>query len=268
MKKDEKTKGVNLDLPAPEDHSRLLQFGEFTLDRQQLALSRGGQPVHLTGKAFRTLVLLVVNHGKTLSRDALLDSVWADVAVTPNTVDHAIAEIRHALNDHQEPTQFIRTIAREGYCFIAEVTETPLQPTMAILPFATAGPDSVQERLDVGLADALITRLCNFNQRVCSTAAVLKYAGAATNALEAGRELSADFVLEGLVQRSGELIRITLQLIRVCDGKPIWAETFDEKFTSLFTLEDAFVERVTQALPSPFGVREAGKGGAAGTSRS
>lgn len=266
MKKDEKTKGVNLDFPVSDEHSRLLQFGEFTLDRQQLALCHRDQPVHLTGKAFRTLVLLVVNRGKTLSRDALLDSVWADVSVTPNTVDHAIAEIRHALNDHQEPTQFIRTIAREGYCFIAEVTETLRQPKIAILPFATAGPDGVQERMDVGLADALITRMCNFNQKtVCSTAAVLKYAGAATSALEAGRELGADFVLEGLVQRYGELIRITLQLIRVSDGKPIWAETFDEKFTSLFTLEDAFVERVTQALPSPFGVREAGKGGAAGT---
>lgn len=265
MKKGEKNKGVDLDLPESDEHSPLLQFGEFTLDRQHLVLCRGDQTVHLTGKAFRTLILLVVNRGKTLSRDALLDGVWADVCVTPNTVDHAIAEIRHALNDHQEPTRFIRTIPREGYCFIAEVREMMLQPSLAILPFSALGLESPEERVGVGLADALITRLCNLNNKtVCPTAAVLRYARNARNPVEAGRELGADFVLEGLIQKAGELVRITLQLIRVCDGKPLWAETFDETFTSIFALEDAFVEKVTQALPSPFGVREARKADTSG----
>jgi len=89
--------------------------------------------------------------------------------------------------------------------------------------------------------------------------------GGVSNPVEAGRELGADFVLEGLIQKSGELVRITLQLIRVSDGKPVWAETLDEKFTSLFSLEDAFVEWVSRALPSPFGVREARKADASGT---
>jgi TolB-like protein len=186
--------------------------------------------------------------------------------VTPNTVDHAIAEIRHALNDHQEPTRFIRTIPREGYCFIAEVTEKLRQPSLAILPFAALGLEGSKERVGVGLADALITHICNLNQMtVCSTAAVLKYAGGASSPVEAGRELGADFVLEGLIQKSDGLVRITLQLIQVSDGKSVWAETFDEKFTSLFSLEDAFVEWVTRVLPSPFGVREARKADASGT---
>jgi DNA-binding winged helix-turn-helix (wHTH) protein len=255
MKNDGKIEGMNLGLSVADQHSSLLQFGEFVLDRQQLVLWHGEEPVHLTGKAFRTLVLLIVNRGKTLSRDFLLDNAWTDVSVTPNTVDHAIAEIRRALNDRQEPTRFIRTIAREGYCFIAQVTERIRHPKIAILPFVMVAPNGLQERVDIGLADALITRMCSLNKTVCSTAAVLKYAGSATSALEAGRELGADFVLEGLIQKANEMIRITLQLIQVCDAKALWAQTFDEKFTSIFSLEDAFVEQVTQALPSPFGVR-------------
>jgi len=250
---------MSLGLPVSDEHSLLLQFGEFTLDQQHLVLCRGEQTIHLTAKAFRTLVLLVVNRGKTLSRDVLLDRVWADVYVTPNTVDHAIAEIRHALNDHEEPTRFIRTIPREGYCFIAEVREKMLQPSLAILPLSTLGLEGPEERVGVGLADALITRLCNLNNRtVRPTAAVLKYARNSRNPVEAGRELAADFVLEGLIQKACELVRITLQLIRVCDGKPLWAETFDETFTSIFALEDAFVEKVIRALPSPFGVGAVG----------
>jgi len=265
MKTTEKTGAMSPGLPVSDEHSPLLQFGEFMLDQQHLVLCRGEQTVHLTAKAFRTLVLLVVNRGRTLSRNVLLDSVWADVCVTPNTVDHAIAEIRHALNDHEEPTRFIRTIPREGYCFIAEVREKMLQPSLAILPFSTLGLESPEERVSVGLADALITRLCNLNNKtVCPTAAVLKYARNAKNPVEAGRELRADFVLEGLIQKAGELVRITLQLIRVCDGKPLWAETFDETFTSIFALEDAFVEKVSRALPSPFAVREARKADTSG----
>ena len=266
MKKDEKNKGLDLGSPESGEHPSQHQFGEFTLDRRQLALCCGEQTVRLTGKAFRTLVLLVENRGKTLTRDAILDSAWANVFVTPNTVDHAIAEIRYALNDHQEPTRFIRTIPREGYCFIAEVTEKLCQPSLAILPFATLGLEGSEERAGVGLADALITRLCNLNQKtVCPTAAVLKYAGGASNPVEAGRELGADFVLEGLIQKSDELVRITVQLIRVSDGKSVWAETLDEKFTSLFSLEDAFVEWATRVLPSPFDVRETRKADASGT---
>ena len=55
-------------------------------------------------------------------------------------------------------------------------------------------------------------------------------------------------LLEGQVQMAGDRIRVTVQLVRVRDRRPLWAETFDESFTNIFAIEDAISERVAQAL--------------------
>ena len=80
------------------------------------------------------------------------------------------------------------------------------------------------------------------------TGAVLKYSGQTIDPLDAGRELQVNVVLEGMIQREGERIRVTLQLLRVSDGKSLWAETYDEKFQDNFSLEDSICEKVIQAL--------------------
>ena len=76
----------------------------------------------------------------------------------------------------------------------------------------------------------------------------MKYSGQAISPLDAGRELQVNAILEGMIQRDGERVRVTLQLLRVPDGKSLWAETYDEKFQDAFSLEDAICEKVMQTL--------------------
>jgi DNA-binding winged helix-turn-helix (wHTH) protein len=103
--------------------SPLYRFGEFTLHHDTFRLARGTASVPLTPKAFELLVLLVRERHRGLTKRELLDTVWADTAVTENTLTQRIREIREALGDSpQEPT-YIRTIARVGYQFVGEVTE-------------------------------------------------------------------------------------------------------------------------------------------------
>jgi TolB-like protein len=186
----------------------------------------------------------------------LLRAVWADVSVVPATVEHAITEIRQALGDNDTSPRFISTVAREGYCFIAEVEKLPKGPlpcetkgSLAILPFMTLGLETSEEWLGRGLADALITRISSLRDiMIRPTGAVMKYSGQAIGPLDAGRQLAVNAVLEGMIQRSGERIRVTLQLVRVSDGKSLWAETYDEKFQDAFLLEDSICEKVMQTL--------------------
>jgi tetratricopeptide (TPR) repeat protein len=99
------------------------------------------------------------------------------------------------------------------------------------------------------MADALITRLSNSNQIVVRpTSSVVKYTGAETDALAAGRELEVDAVLEGRVQRDNNRIRVTVQLLRVSEGAPIWAGTFDDYFTNIFAVQDSISEKMADAL--------------------
>ena len=119
--------------------------------------------------------------------------------------------------------------------------------TIAVLPFKNLSGQSGDEYLTLGLADTLITSLGNLRQVVTRpTSSVLKYADA--DPLTAGRQLGVDALIDGRFQRLNDRIRITVQLIRVSDGAPLWSEKFDEKFTDVFAVQDATAERVSQAL--------------------
>lgn len=121
--------------------------------------------------------------------------------------------------------------------------------SLAVLPFQQLTPVPGDEYLGLGLSDAIITRLSNIRQLVIRpTSAVLKYSGPVADAGVPGRELRVDAILDGKVQKSGDHVRVTVQLIRVADGRPLWAETFDENFTGIFAVEDSVSAKVAQVL--------------------
>jgi TolB-like protein/DNA-binding winged helix-turn-helix (wHTH) protein/Flp pilus assembly protein TadD len=124
--------------------------------------------------------------------------------------------------------------------------------SIAVLPFRSIDPGSGDEYLGLGMADDLITRLSNLRHvTVRPTSAVRKYVSSEANPpnpVTAGQELDVESVLEGSIRRSGERIRVTVQLVNVRDGAPLWAEKFDEKFTDILSVQDAVAEHVSQAL--------------------
>jgi DNA-binding winged helix-turn-helix (wHTH) protein len=77
--------------------------------------------VDLSPRLVEILIHLASHPGQTITKEALLDRFWADVHVTDNTVTRAIADIRKALHDDPAEPQFIQTVARRGYRFIAEL---------------------------------------------------------------------------------------------------------------------------------------------------
>ena len=124
--------------------------------------------------------------------------------------------------------------------------------SLAVLPFMslTVTPQSSDsEQLGVGLADALITRLSNSGGIVVRpTSAVLKFTAQDRDALALGRKLGVDAVLDGHLQRSGEQVRLTVQLLRTEDGKPLWADSIEEPDGSLFTLQRSVSEKLAHVL--------------------
>ncbi len=121
--------------------------------------------------------------------------------------------------------------------------------TIAVLPFKPLGAGE-DEYLGLGLADDLITKLSNVRQIVVRpTSAVRRFAGQRSmDAIAAGRELNVEAVLEGSTRRSGERLRVTVQLVSMSDGRPLWAETFDEKFTEIFAVQDSISQKLAGAL--------------------
>lgn len=122
--------------------------------------------------------------------------------------------------------------------------------SLAVLPFRQVGAGG-DEYLGLGIADSLITRLSNLREiKVRPTSAVLKYSNEPKQPADSGRELGVEAVLEGSIHRDGESVRVTVQLVMVADGLVLWAETFDDRFTGIFKIEDSISGRVAESLVS------------------
>jgi TolB-like protein len=121
--------------------------------------------------------------------------------------------------------------------------------TIAVLPFKTIGSDRENELLGLGMADALIIRLSRLEElSVLPTGSIFRYANADQDATAIGRELGVDGVLQGTVQREGDVVRVAAQLVRVSDGKTIWSAKYDERQSKIFALQDSISDQVATSL--------------------
>jgi TolB-like protein/DNA-binding winged helix-turn-helix (wHTH) protein len=130
--------------------------------------------------------------------------------------------------------------------------------TVAVLPFKPLVAENRNEALEMGMADTLISKLGSGEEiTVRPLSSVRRYAAALElDSSTAGRELGVEAVLDGTIQTSGERIRISARLMRTGDGKQLWAERFDEKFTDIFAVQDSISERVATALKIRLGGAE------------
>src|SRR5262245_64417486 len=105
-------------------------FGPFLLDTGERHLLRGGEVVPLTLKAFDLLQLLVENRGHLLAKEELLRRVWPDAAVEENNLTVTMSALRKALDEGPTDRQYIETVPRRGYRFVAEFRppEAPAAP--------------------------------------------------------------------------------------------------------------------------------------------
>jgi tetratricopeptide (TPR) repeat protein len=126
-----------------------------------------------------------------------------------------------------------------------------------VLPLRPLQPLQPDEVLELGVADTLITRLGTLSGiLVRPVSAVRAHRGAGQDALAIGRELGADVVLEGTLQRDGEAVRVNVRLLTIGDGTLIWGQSFDVPFTGIFAVEDTIAGHVASALSSSLSAQE------------
>lgn len=105
---------------------RLYKFRDFRLDTENPSLWLGDRLVPLPPKALEVLILLVSRHQGVVSREELLETVWRDTFVEEGNINYTVSLLRKTLgeNDPEQP-QFIQTVPKRGYRFVADVREVP-----------------------------------------------------------------------------------------------------------------------------------------------
>ena len=133
----------------------------------------------------------------------------------------------------------------------------PTGPTVAVLPFENLSEDPKQEYFSDGLTEDIITALSRFKDLfVIARNSTFRYKGQAVDVRQLNKELGARYVLEGSVQRAGDALRVTAQLLDAKDGTHLWAETYDRELSApnIFAVQDEVTEQVVATIAGPQGV--------------
>jgi adenylate cyclase len=139
--------------------------------------------------------------------------------------------------------------AAENFAGRAAVLELPDNPSIAVLPFTNMSGDPEQEFFSDGITEDIITALSKIPKLfVVARNSTFTYKGRAVDVKQVGREQGVRYLLEGSVQRGGERLRITAQLIDATTGHHIWAQRYDRVVQDVFELQDEITREVTSAL--------------------
>jgi len=137
--------------------------------------------------------------------------------------------------------------------------DRPSRPLMiAILPLRNLTGDLEQERFGDGLTEELISEIgqcCPKRLRVIALTSVIRYKQSPKSIEQIGRELGADYILEGGIRRSGWRVRLTARLIAARDQAHIWADTYEVQLPPIFSLQQALARQVADALSSELKVK-------------
>ena len=139
-----------------EQENHFYEFGRFRLDAAERVLLRDRELVPLTPKVFDILLALVEHGGHIVEKDDLMKRVWPDSFVEEGNLTQNVSLLRKALGESPGGSQFIETVARRGYRFVATVTKARNDGTNQVLVVAAAGSAlSLESGTDYGVeADA------------------------------------------------------------------------------------------------------------------
>jgi len=115
---------------------RAYRFGPFHLDVRERRLARGDEVIPLRLKVFDTLLVLVENAGRLVTKQEILDTVWPATAVEENNLNHNVSVLRKALGEKATGQQYIETVPRVGYRFVAPVDAAEPQTTASVASVA------------------------------------------------------------------------------------------------------------------------------------
>jgi TolB-like protein len=241
------------------------------LDRRELRRDSGA--VAVGPQVFDLLVYLIENRARVVSKDDLFDQVWRGRIVSESTLTSHINAARKAIGDSGQDQRLIRTVARKGFRFVADVTEVracedshpaeasadmpqpaeapslPEKPSIAVLPFDNLSGDPEQDYFADGVVEDIITDLSRVRWLfVIARNSSFAFRGRNVDIRQIGRDLGVRYVVEGSVRKAANRVLITGQLIDAATGAHLWAERFEGALDDIFELQSQVAASLVGAV--------------------
>ena len=245
-------------------------FDDCTLNTESREFHRGADAVSITPQVFDLLDFLIRNRERVVSKDELIATVWKGRIVSDAALSTRLNAARSAIGDTGEKQYLIKTLPRKGFRFVGAVQEDercvlepvgsvvhsagkPIQTSaprlsIVVLPFVNLSGDPRQDYFVDGVTHNLTTDLSRIsNLLVIAHNSTFSYKDK-SDVRKIGRELNVRYVLQGSAQRSGQRLRVNVQLIDAESGIHLWAERFDSPVVDLFDMQDEIVSRLANTL--------------------
>jgi len=307
--------------PESSASRRIFRFGAFEFHVQARELRKYGLRIKLAGQPISVIAMLLERPGEVVTREDLQARLWPAGTYVDfeHSVNAAVKRLRQALGDSADSPRFIETLARNGYRFIAPLSEriddlaepagqkqaeepqsaVPVKkaakwlrflafprimasvllpiviagfiiglherrPTLtgsgpirflAVLPLANLSGDPDEEYFVEGMADSLRQSLEGISAlQVISRTSSMYYRGSNKALPEIARQLNADAVVDGSVLRTGNRVRISVELIQTASDTQIWGGSYDRDLKDIFALQAEVAQKIAdeiQATLSP-----------------
>ena len=215
------------------------------------SLKCGHEVVALPPKAVDVLAELVKRSGEIVGKKELMQTVWPETFVEEANLNQMIFLLRRALGA-KTGNEFITTVPRRGYRFAPAVRTIEIPcciDSIAVLPLANLSGDPDQEYFADGITEALITELARIDSlRVVSRTSVMRYKGTTKPLAQIARALRVRAILEGSVVKSGDRLRITVQLIHAGNDHHLWTEVYDGVMPDVLELQSKVAQDVAAGI--------------------
>jgi adenylate cyclase len=233
-----------------------LAFADCELDRERRELRRAGKPVALEPRTFDLLLYLLENRDRAIGKDELQDAVWKTI-VADTAITRAVMKLRSALGDRTGDAKIIKTVPRFGYHFIAGVgadvaakeSKQPKRHGIAVLPLANMSNDAENDYFGDGVAEEILNVLAKYpSLSVSSRTSSFAFRDSTKTLKEIADTLDVEIILEGSVRRSGNRVRITMQLIDAGRDDHLWSEVYDRELTDIFEVQAEIANEVAAKI--------------------
>lgn len=253
------------------------EFGSFRLDLEERLLLHEGEAVSLAPKVFETLLLLIERKGSVVTKEEMMNLLWPDRYVEEANLTQNIFTLRKALGEGQSKAQYIETVPRRGYRFIAPVKELQEEighpaaeetsevqgsgaeeeadweeeaiTSLAVLPMVNESNDPNVEYLSDGITESIINSLSQLQRvRVIARSLVFDYKGQKVDPQKVGRELGTDALLLSRILLRGDTLIIKAELVEVANGWQIWGEQYARPLSDILTLQDEVATNISEKL--------------------
>ena len=157
----------------------------------------------------------------------------------------------HEAKNIKEPVRVYKVLLdiRLQKPLVDELLDLPDKPSIAVLPFNNMSGDPSQEYFSDGLTEQIINGLCKVSKLfVIARNSSFAYKGKAISIKQIAKELGVKYILEGSVQKAGDRVRITAQLIDATTDYHMWSENYDRELVDIFALQDEITMKLMNAM--------------------